>query len=310
MTADRHGLDRPTEHDGPAGGGRESTGTATGDDREAAELRGVAELVIAEAAEEMYLRPLSGQHHGTEPDRSPGTDPDRPVGSGPDRSVGAEPQRAPDEQAAGGPEDEERLPTISEQMSEQLGGWRGLVESSIPVTIFVLVNMAAGLYPALAGSVGTAVAIAVFRLYRRQPVRHAVNGLIGIGLGAYLAYRSGEAKQFYLPGILMSLGQSAVLLGSVVIRRPLIGYVWAIVSAGGKHTWRDQPRMLRTFQWLTVAWAVSLIVRGGTQGLLYLAGQDDLLGLARIFLSWPIYLGMLALTVWAVRRARRESTLG
>jgi hypothetical protein len=83
--------------------------------------------------------------------------------------------------------------------------------------------------------VGTAVAIAAYRLYRKQPVRHAVNGLVGIALGAYLAYRSGDPKQFYLPGILLALGQSAVLLGSVVIRRPLIGYVWAIVAAGGKH---------------------------------------------------------------------------
>jgi hypothetical protein len=202
---------------------------------------------------------------------------------------------------------DDRLPTMSEQMSEQIGGWRGLVESSIPVLAFVVVNMVWGLYPAIAGSVGTAVAIAVFRLARRQPIRHAVNGLFGIAIGAYLAYRSGDARDFYLPGILITLAQGVVLIGSVVVRKPLIGYVWAILAAGGRHDWLDDPRLLRTFQWLTVAWALSLVVRGGVQGVLFLADLDHLLGLARIGLSWPIYLGMLGLTVWAVRRATRVS---
>jgi hypothetical protein len=228
--------------------------------------------VAAEAAEEMYLVPRHDQAH---------PDVEEPA--------------------------EERLPTISEQMSEQLGGGRGLIESSIPVLVFVLVNMAWDLTPAIVGSVGTAVLIAMFRLSRRQPIRHAVNGLVGIAFGAYLAYRSGDAKQFYLPGIWIALAQSAALLISVAVGKPIIGYVWAIVAAGGKHTWLDNHRLYRTFQWLTVAWAVSLIVRGGVQGLLFLAGQETLLGLARIFLSWPIYLGMLALTVWAVRRAQRTA---
>jgi hypothetical protein len=42
------------------------------------------------------------------------------------------------------------------------------------------------------------------------------------------------------------------------------------------------------------------------QALLYWMNRADLLGVARIFLSWPIYAGMLALTVWAVRRVTHE----
>lgn len=201
---------------------------------------------------------------------------------------------------------DDRLPSLSEQMAEQLGGWRGLLESSIPVAVFVLVNIVGGLYPAIAGSVLTAVAIATVRLARRQPVRHAVNGLLGIAVGAFLAYRSGDAKDFYLPGILLAFGQAAVLVGSVAVGKPLVGYVWAIIAAGGKHEWLADNRLFRTFQWLTVAWAASLIVRGGVQGLLFLADLENLLGVARIGLSWPMYVGMVGLTVWAVRRATRN----
>lgn len=220
------------------------------------------------------------------------------------------------------PDEEEPLPTISEQIADQLGGMRGLIESSVPVLAFVLLNFIVGLdvvglpedsrtglYIAIGGSVGTAVAIAIYRLARREPIRHAVNGVIGIALGAYLAARSGHAKDFYLPGILLTLGQAALLMLSTAFRRPIIGYVWAVMANKGKHDWLHNRRLLGTFQWLTVAWAASLVVRGGVQALLYSMDRADLLGIARIFLSWPIYAGMLALTVWAVRRATREREL-
>lgn len=197
---------------------------------------------------------------------------------------------------------EDRLPTLSEQMAEQLGGVRGLIESSIPIAVFVVVNLVWSLYPAIYSSVGAAVALGGYRLARRQSVRHAVNGLVGIAIGAWLAYRSGEARDFYLPGIWLAMGQAAVLFGSVLLRRPIIGYAWAIVAAGGRHDWLNDASLHRTFQWLTVAWGASFIVRGGVQWALFAAGQPDWLGVAKIGLSWPIYLGMLALTVWAVRR--------
>jgi len=218
--------------------------------------------------------------------------------------------------------DEEPIPTISEQIAEQLGGMRGLIESSVPVLTFVLLNFVVGLdfvglpedsrtglYIAIGGSVGTAVAIAIYRLARKEPIRHAVNGVIGIALGAYLAARSGHAKDFYLPGILLTLGQAAVLMLSTLFRRPIIGYVWAVMANKGRHDWLQNRRLLGTFQWLTVAWAASLVVRGGVQALLYWMDRADLLGVARIFLSWPIYAGMVALTVWAVRRVTREREL-
>jgi hypothetical protein len=205
--------------------------------------------------------------------------------------------------------EQDRLPTLSEQMAEQLGGVRGLAESSVPVAVFVIANLVWSLYPAIYAALGTAVAIGAFRLLRGQPVRHAVNGIVGIALGAWLAYRSGEARDFYLPGIWLAMGQAAVLIGSVALRKPLVGFVWAIIAAGGKHDWLQDARLHRTFQWLTVAWAVSFLVRGGIQWALFAAGQAHWLGVARIGLSWPIYLGMLGVTVWAVRRAVRSTPL-
>jgi hypothetical protein len=201
--------------------------------------------------------------------------------------------------------DEERVPSFSEQIAEQLGGWRGLVESSIPVVVFVLVNVVASLNAALIGSAALAVGIAVWRLSRRQPVRHAVNGLVGIGIGAIIAWRTGEEKDFYLPGILYGLAYGAALLASVALRLPLVGWIWSVVVAGGSDVWRRDPRLLRAFGWLTVLWGVVWMAKVGVQAGLYLADQATALGVARLLLGYPPYALLLAITVWTVRRVNR-----
>ncbi|MFG1604193.1 DUF3159 domain-containing protein [Actinoplanes sp. NPDC049265] len=214
-------------------------------------------------------------------------------------------------------DDDEPFPSMSEQISEQLGGVRGLIESSVPVLAFVLLNVLLGdnvaglekrtaLYWAIGGAVGTAVLIGVYRLLRKEPIRHAVNGIFGIALGAWLAWRSGDAKDFYLPGILLTLAQVVALIVSVAIRKPIIGYVWGVLANKGKHDWFDNKELFRTFQWLSLVWAASLFVRAGVQGVLYLADQATALGVVRIVISWPIYAATFAFTVWVVRRVTRR----
>jgi hypothetical protein len=208
---------------------------------------------------------------------------------------------------------EEPLPSMSEQIAEQLGGVRGLVESSLPVLAFVLFNVAFGsagldlekrtaLYWAIGGAVASALVIGGFRLARRQPVRHAVNGLVGIAIGAFLAWRTGNAEDFYLPGILLTFGQAAVLLLSMALRRPLIGYAWGIMANKGHQDWFGSARLFRTFQWLTMVWVLSLSLRAGIQLYLWSQHEANALGVVRILISWPIYAATFAFTAWAIHR--------
>jgi hypothetical protein len=204
------------------------------------------------------------------------------------------------------PVDADRLPSLSEQVAEQLGGWRGLVESSVPVFVFVLANIVIGLRPAVIAAVGVAVAIAMLRLFQRRPVRHAINGLFGIAIGAFIALRSGEAKDFYLPGILFGMGYGVALLLSAVIRQPAVGWIWSIIVAGGRSDWRGDPRLVRTFTWLTVLWGVVWLAKVGAQAALYLADMETALGIARLVLGYPPYALLLLITIWTVRRVTRE----
>jgi hypothetical protein len=214
-----------------------------------------------------------------------------------------EPSLAVGESAAGPPEPP--LPSLAEQMAEQLGGWRGMAESSVPVVVFVLVNVLAELRPAVLASVGVAVAIAVLRLAQRRPVRHAVNGLFGVGLGAVIAWRTGDERTFYLPGILYGAAYGVALLASAALRQPLVGWIWSVIVAGGRSDWRDDPRLRRTFTWLTVLWGVVWLAKVGVQWALYAAHMDTALGVARLALGYPPYALLLVITVWTVRRVTR-----
>jgi hypothetical protein len=204
------------------------------------------------------------------------------------------------------PDDAERLPTFAEQMAEQLGGWRGLVESSIPIAVFVIVNIVWQLRPAIFAAVAVAVAIATIRLTQRRPIRHAVNGLVGVGIGAIIALRSGEARDFYLPGIWYGYGYATVLLLSAAVRQPLVGWLWSVIVAGGKSQWRDDSRLVRTFTWLTLLWGAVWFAKVGVQHALYQANAEDALGVARLVLGYPPYALLLGITVWTVRRVTRE----
>ncbi|MEU4675787.1 DUF3159 domain-containing protein [Micromonospora sp. NPDC023737] len=210
-------------------------------------------------------------------------------------------------QPGAGSPDEERLPSIAEQMADQLGGWRGLVESSIPVVVFVIANVIGELRPAVIASVAVALLIAGLRLAQRRPIRHAVNGLFGIAIGAAIAWRTGNERDFYLPGILYGVGYGLVLLLSAAIRQPLVGWIWSVLVAKGRSEWRDDPRLVRTFTGLTVLWGVVWLAKVGVQAGLYLAHQDTALGVARLLLGYPPYALLLLITVWTVRRVTREA---
>jgi hypothetical protein len=215
-----------------------------------------------------------------------------------------------DEQDAGklptGPQPDP-LPSFAEQLSAQLGGWRGMVEAAVPVTVFVVVNLFWSLQPALVGSVAVAVLIATGRLLQRRPARYAMNGLFGIGLGAFIAWRTGDARDFYLPGIWISYAYAAAMVGSVVLRHPLVGWLWSVLFADGRPDWRQDRRLMRTFNWLTMLWAAVWIAKVSAQAGLYLADQDHLLGVARLVLGIPPYLLLLAFTIWTVRRVQRSA---
>ena len=195
---------------------------------------------------------------------------------------------------------EPRTPTLLEQM----GGIAGLVSSTVPVAVFVTVNVITSLQPALIASLAVAVAIAIWRLSRREVLQPAISGLLGVGVCAFIAYRTGEAKDFFLPGLWYSAILGGAFLLSVLVRWPLAGVIWHVINGKG-HAWRQDKRLLTAYTVATLLWTAVFGARLLVQGWLYNSDETTWLAVARLAMGYPLLAVALLGTVWAVRRAKR-----
>lgn len=185
-----------------------------------------------------------------------------------------------------------------------MGGISGLIYSSLPVVAFVPVSSAFGLQAAIAAALGVAAIILVWRLIRRESTQPAISGFIGVGVCALIAYVMGESKGYFLLGIWSSLLWAAVFAVSVLIRRPVVGYVWGWVN-GHDRGWRQVRRAVLAFDIATVFWVLVFASRFVVQQHLYDADQTGLLGVARIAMGWPLTAVAALVTYLAIRAAQR-----
>jgi hypothetical protein len=185
---------------------------------------------------------------------------------------------------------------------DQLGGVSGMVASTIPVVVFVAVNAISSLTPAVIAAVGVALAIAVWRLVRHEPLQPAVSGLLGVGIGAFVAYRTGAAKGYFLVGIWYSALLCVVFLASVLARWPLAGVIWHGLNGDGQG-WRSQRALVRAYDAATLLWAAVFAGRFVVQHWLYNSDQTGWLAVTKILMGLPLAGLALLGTLWAVRRA-------
>ena len=197
--------------------------------------------------------------------------------------------------------DQERMPTLMEQM----GGISGIIASSVPVAVFVVVNLIGGLQSALVAALVAGVAVLVWRLVRRDPVQPAISGLIGVGICALVARQTGEARGFYLPGLLLSSFFALSAIVSMIVRWPLAGVIWNGINSRGMQ-WRQNPALLRAYTLATGILAVVFVSRVVVQGLLYDANSETWLGIARLAMGYPLLALAILATVLIVRRAERR----
>ncbi|WP_082949891.1 DUF3159 domain-containing protein [Mycobacterium sp. ACS4331] len=185
-----------------------------------------------------------------------------------------------------------------------MGGVSGLIYSSLPVLVFVPVSTLAGLKPAVISALAVAAVILVWRLVRRESTQPAVSGFIGVGVCALIAYLMGESKGYFLLGIWTSLFWAVVFGLSVLVRRPIVGYVWGWVNGHGAG-WRQVRAAVRVFDIATLTWVLVFASRFVVQHHLYDADQTGWLGVTRIAMGWPLTATAALVTYLAIKSAQR-----
>ncbi|HEX4786900.1 MAG TPA: DUF3159 domain-containing protein [Actinospica sp.] len=204
-------------------------------------------------------------------------------------------------QAPGEQTDEERLAAYQASVFAAFGGKRGLAEVGLPSVLFILVY---GVTRNLSGAIWAAVAVAavlsVVRLVKRDTLQHALGGLVGVLVCAAVAHFTGQAKSFYLPGVLLNIGEAVLFSVSALARWPIVGVVLGPVT-GEMMAWREHPARMRAFTQATWMLAAMFVLRVCVEVPLYLGGQVDALGVAKIILGYPLYLAV-AYSCWQVIR--------
>lgn len=195
-------------------------------------------------------------------------------------------------------------PLHARALLDQMGGISGLIYSSLPVVVFVPVSTRFGLTAAIAAALGVATLVLIWRLIRHESTQPAVSGFIGVGISALIAYLVGSSKGYFLLGIWGSLVYAAVFALSIVIRRPLAGYVWGWVNGHGR-AWRRVRRAVLAFDVATLVWVVVFASRFVVQHYLYAHDQTGWLGVARIAMGWPLTAIAALATYLAIRVAQK-----
>lgn len=227
-------------------------------------------------------------------------------------------ERVDDDPVAGEvpPEDSATVsgePATRPALVEAFGGKRGLLDSGLPAVVFVFVNSVVsafgdrdtGLRAALVAAVVVGAGVVVLRLSRRETLQQALSGFFALAIAVWLANRSGEARDFFLPGIFINVAYGGAFLVSALVARPVVGYVYAAVDGLDK-TWRADRRLRRVFAVATVGWSLVFGARAAVQGGLYLMDRPGLLAAARLLMGWPLTIAAVAGTIAWVKRGRRE----
>jgi hypothetical protein len=185
---------------------------------------------------------------------------------------------------------------MGEQFSLQksIGGVRGVLESVVPLTVFsVLFGLTHDLRTACIAALVPSVLFAAVRLWRRESLLQAVSGVLGVGIGAFLALRTGRSENFFLPSIIKNGAYGAAYALSILLRWPLIGVVLGFALGEMLH-WRTVPARMRVYVQATWLWVGMFGLRLAVQVPLYLLGATAALG----FLSVPLGIPLFALTAY------------
>lgn len=180
------------------------------------------------------------------------------------------------------------------QLLARLDGPRGAIEAAVPTALFTLAHLVTGeLTPAVMLSIGSALVVLLIRSVQRCTARPAFHGLWGAGLAALVATWTGQAEAAFLPDIITAATWAILLGGSVLVGRPVAGYVIGTVL-GDITGWRQEPGLVRLANRLTLVLAAPMVLRAMVTYPLFLASEVGWLGAARIALGWPLALATFA----------------
>jgi hypothetical protein len=182
-----------------------------------------------------------------------------------------------------------------ESLLAAVGGWLGIVQSSVPSAIFVAVYATTkNTFAAVTASLSVSVIFILWQIIAKKPMSQAIVGALGIGLSAFLTLRDGgHPADYFVQGFFTNIGYGAALFISILVRWPLIGFLVGLLRSEPL-TWRNNRKILKRADLATGLFVTLFGARLLIQLPLYFANQIEALGIARVAMGVPLY----ALCIW------------
>ncbi|WP_372499082.1 DUF3159 domain-containing protein [Streptomyces somaliensis] len=180
---------------------------------------------------------------------------------------------------------------------DAFGGVRGMVETVLPGLLFVTIfTVTKDLHASALAALAVSLLLVVVRLVRRDTVKHAFSGVFGVAFGVAFAMMTGDAKDFYLPGMLYTLGLGIAYVATALAGVPLIGLILGPVFKENL-SWRTRnPGRKRAYAKASYAWGAILLGKCAILFPLYWWADPTRLGWVLVALKIPPFLLAVYLT--------------
>jgi xanthine/uracil permease len=180
----------------------------------------------------------------------------------------------------------DKLSEIVEELRMVLAGRSNLLDSLLPPLLFVLLNAIWGMQVAIWASLGLAVVIVIFRLFKRQSLLYALGGAGGVALAAAVAYLLGRAEGFFLPTIITGAITVLLCLLSLLVGRPIVALT-SFVARRWPLDWYWHPKVRPAYSEVTWMWVAFFGLRLLLQFNLFQQEAASLLGIVQFLTGWP-----------------------
>jgi hypothetical protein len=189
-----------------------------------------------------------------------------------------------------------RLRELQEELKTVLSG-RGarLLDSFLPLLIFLLTNPLFGVNVALGAALVIAGLFAIVRIAKKESLVYALGGFGGVLLAGIFVKLSGSDTGFFLPGLISGAITVVLCIASVLINRPLVAWT-SFVARRWPLDWYWHPKVLPAYNEVTIIWAVAFSTRLALEFWLYQQEAVNVLGVTKIILGWPFIVMLLIAT--------------
>lgn len=179
------------------------------------------------------------------------------------------------------------------------------IDALFPPLVFVIINGLFGLLAASVISILTALGFGVRRLQKKQDLKYAFGGLLGVLIAVGFAYLSGNATNFFIPKIISGAFMVLLSLGTLLIGKPLAAWL-SHLSRGWPMDWFMRKDVKPAYREVTIIWTLLLAFRLFIQILLFRGRNMGQIFWVNTLMGTPATISILVLSyiygIWRLQK--------